>query len=215
VDGNRGDLRFFENTLAALQKVSAMPDFDQLIAEPKMTSVSPLNVYADFLDECEQNLTDSGFIVRGPPSRMQAAIDYVILLKRIAVLHSQNKTREGSFLQRWNAVAIEAIFVKLQRWDSVLKEITDAPPDIYSTSDTIARMRKILEIKLAQAVKAILTTDMNFKNGIPDASLYWLIDMERRDMRILGPALIANYESTLGLILAESYRCGPCHSYLR
>jgi hypothetical protein len=205
MDGNKGDLRYFENTLASLQKVSAQPDFDMLIAEAKMTPVSTLGVYADFLDECEQNLIDSGFIVRGPASRMQAAIDYVILLKRIAALHSQGKTREPSFGQRWNGVAIEAIFVKLQRWDSVLKEVKESPPEIYSSSESSIRSQKILEIKLAQAVKAVLTTDMNFTNGIPDTTLYWLIDMERRGMRILGPTIIGNYESTLGLILAESY----------
>jgi hypothetical protein len=126
------------------------------------------------------------------------------MIKRMAELYPKFRAREIISAEKWDDTFLRLIIEKFQRWDNILEELKNVQSQV-EPEPIILKLRKDLGSLIAQALKAILESRQVYRGKIPEETLYWLIELEKRGINVIHPPMLYNCDNILGVVLAESY----------
>ncbi|KAJ3090161.1 hypothetical protein HK102_004505, partial [Quaeritorhiza haematococci] len=81
---SRVNPKMLDNVIYVLRCISQSPDFEILIREPSVFPITIVEVISDFLRVVEGLLNDVSFITAGPVFRIKTAVNYCVIVQRMA-----------------------------------------------------------------------------------------------------------------------------------
>ena len=195
----------YENILPALQQISNADDFGLFLEENSVSKQdSILEIYLKVIHEFARLFDDYSFIIRGPRIKMRAAISFVWILKRIAILNPRRKKQNSVMKMYWTSEFLEFSISKIFQWDTILTDLEN--PGEIITDPEFRNLRFRLSAEIVDAFKSILDSKLLYGGTMPIEITNWLINLEKREHKAFFSTPVYLYENTISYILAEGYR---------
>lgn len=165
---------------------------------------SVTEIYLKVLHEFSRLCNDYSFIIRGPTGKMRAAISFVSILKRLAMLYPRRKQLNAVMKMYWTAEFLQFSISKIFQWDTILTDIE--PPEEMIMDPEFRNLRLRLSTEIVYSFKSILDSKLLYGGEMPIEITNWLINLEKRENRTFSAPVYYLYENLISYVLAEAYR---------
>lgn len=164
---------------------------------------SVMEIYLKVLHEFSRHCNDYSFIIRGPISKMRAAVSFVSILKRFAALNPRLKETNATMKLFWTTEFLQLTVSKIFQWDTILTDIE--PPEEMIMDPEFRKLRDRLSSEIVYAFRYVLESKLLYGGEMPIEIVNWLINLEKRDYKTFSTPVYL-YDNLISYVLAEAYR---------
>lgn len=199
-----GQLSSYEKILPALHQISNMKQFDALMEEnPTLNDTSLLEIYLSILHEYSRQCNDYSFIVRGVISKLRAAISFVSILKKFAILYRTLNKSYAAMKSFWTTEFLQFTISKIYQWDTLLSDIE--PTKEAMQDSEFFKLRERLSFEIVYSFRYVLESKLLYGGEMPKEVTNWVVNLVKRGYK-MSSTPIYQYDTLVSHVLAEAYR---------